>query len=101
MECLEKSFFEIKDIDKNGITFINGEAIVFKDCVKQRYKSNICIAERNIFAKPPYFEFFTPDKPTKILFDKTGLFSKSINLKNFRKMQNLLIDFGYSSYDLS
>jgi len=101
MKYLEKSFSEIKDIDSNGIIFTSGETIIFKDCIKQRYNSETCIAERDILAKPPYFEFFTPDKPTKIIFDKTELFSNSKNRKEFRKLQNLLIDFGYSSYDLS
>lgn len=101
MEYLERSFLEIKDIDSKGITFIDGTLIVFKDCIKQRYNSETCVAERDILAKPPYFEFFTPDKPTKIIFDRTGLFSNSKNLTNFRKLQNMIIDFGYSSYDLS
>lgn len=101
MKYLEKSFFEIKDIDSNGIIFTSGKTIIFKDCIKQPYNSETCIAERDILAKPPYFVFFTPDKPTKIIFDKTGLFSNSKNRKEFRKLQNLLIDFGYSSYDLS
>ena len=101
MKYLEKSFSEIKDIDSNGITFIDGDIIVFKDCIKQRYNSETCVAERDILAKPPYFKFFTPDKPTKIIFDKTGLFPNFKNLKEFRKLQNMIINFGYSSYDLS
>lgn len=101
MKYLEKSFFEIKDIDSNGITFTDGKLIIFKECIKQRYSSETCVAERNILANPPYFEFFTPDIPTKIVFDKIGLFSNSKNLKDFRKLQNMIIDFGYSSYDLS
>ncbi|MBE6902088.1 MAG: hypothetical protein E7478_06400 [Ruminococcaceae bacterium] len=101
MECLEKSFSEIEIIDKNRITFIDGEVIVFKECIKQHYNSETCVAERDILAKHPYFKFFTPDIPTKIIFDQTGLFSNLKNLNNFRNLQKMIIDFGYSSYDLS
>ena len=96
----EKSFSEIKKIDKNGITFTNGESIVFKACIKQDCNSKTCIAERDLFAQPPYFLFFTADRPTKILFNKKGIFSKSVNRKHFRELQSMIIEFGYSSYDL-
>lgn len=78
MESLERSFSEIKQIDRNGITFISGETIVFRECVKQRYNSETCVAERDLFAQPPYFLFFTPDKPTKVIFNKKGLCSKPV-----------------------
>lgn len=101
MNYLKYSFSEIKDIDKNGITFISGEIINFKECINRRYKSETCVAERDISAKPPYFEFFTPNKPIRIVFDKKGLFSKLKNSNYFLKLQMMIIEYGYSSYDLS
>ena len=101
MEYLEKNFSEIKDIDRIGITFKSGEKIIFKECIKQRYNSEICVADRDITAQPPYFEFFTPNKPIRIIFYKTGLFSRIRNRNNFLKLQMMITEYGYSSYDLS
>ena len=101
MEYLEKSFSEIKDIDRDKIIFISGESIVFNECIKQRYDSETCVAERDICANPPYFEFFTPEKPIRIVFDSKGLLSKFKNRNHFLKIQLMITEFGYSSYDLS
>lgn len=101
MEYIEKNYSQINEINKEGITFTDGQRIVFGDCVKGRYNSEKCVAERNICAKPPYFEFFTQDKPIRIVFNKNGFFSKSGNNKDFLKLQKTISDSGYSSYDLS
>lgn len=101
MEYLKYSFSEIKNINRNGIAFISGEKINFRECIKRRYNSETCVAERDISAKPPYFEFFTSNKPIKIVFDKKGLFSKLKNSNYFLKLQMMIIEYGYSSYDLS
>ena len=101
MEYMEKSFSEIKDIDRDHIIFISGESIIFKECIKQRYSSETCVAERDICAVPPYFEFYTPEKTIRVVFNSKGLFSKFKNRNNFRKMQMMISKFGYSSYDLS
>lgn len=101
MEYLKYSFSNIKNINRIGIAFISGEKINFKECIKRRYNSETCVAERDISAKPPYFEFFTPNKPIRIVFDKKGLFSKLKNSNYFLKLQMMIIEYGYSSYDLS
>lgn len=101
MKYLKYSFSEIKNINRNGITFISGEKIYFKECIKCRYNSETCVAERDISAKPPYFEIFTPNKPIRIIFDKKGLFSKLKNSNDFLKFQVIIIKYSYSSYDLS
>ncbi len=101
MEYYLKSYWDIVLIDKNGIVFENGGKINFDDCINQRYDSPTCVAERDITAVPPYFEFFTSDKPTRIVFNKKGFFSKNINKKNFIKFQMQINDKGYSTYDLS
>lgn len=101
MEYVERSFSEIRMIDNEGVTFNDGEIIVFKACIGRKYNSETCVAERNICAMPSYFEFFTPDKPVRIVFDKKGLFSKSVNHKNFLEFQMIINKMGYSTYDLS
>lgn len=101
MEYLEKNYFEIEAIDKKGITFKNRDRIVFMDCIGKRYNSETCVAERDCTASPPYFEFFTPNKSTRIIFNKKGLFSKSTNRKLFLELQMQINSMGYSSYDLS
>ena len=101
MEYIEKRYLDIEDVDKTGITFKNGEKIIFKECIKQRYNSETCVAERDLFAKPPYFVFFTSGRYTKVIFNKKGFFSKSNNRNDFRKLQMVIIELGYSSYDLS
>ena len=101
MEYLEIAFSEIEFINESGIVFKDGYIIVFNDCVNRRYNSETCVAERDICANPPYFEFFTSGKPTRIIFNKTGLLSKAINKKDFRNLQMSIVQFGYSSFDLS
>lgn len=101
MEYLEKDYSEIMVTDKRGIMFKNGDKIVFDDCIGRRYNSETCVAERDCTASPPYFEFFTPDKSTRIIFNKKGLFSKSLNRKRFIELQMQINQMGYSSYDLS
>lgn len=107
MNYVERRFSEIRMIDNEGITFNDGEMIVFKDCIGRKYNSKTCVAERDICAMPPYFEFFTPDRqsaegiPVRIVFDKKGLFSKSVNRKNFLEFQMKINKAGYLTYDLS
>ncbi len=107
MEYIERSFSQIKKIDNEGITFNDGEMIAFKNCIGRKYNSETCVAERDICAMPPYFEFFTPawraagGISVRIVFDKKGLFSKSVNRKNFLDFQMKINNVGYSTYDLS
>ena len=87
MEYIEKRYLDIKDVDKTGITFKNGEKIIFKECIKQRYNSETCVAERDLFAKPPYFVFFTSCRYTKVIFNKKGFFQNLITetiLENYK-----------------
>lgn len=101
MEYFEKNYFDIRTVDENGIFFVNEDKIIFADCIGKRYDSETCVAERDIVASPPYFEFFTPYKPTRIIFNKKGLFSKFINRRHFLRLQMKINDIGYSTYDLS
>ncbi len=101
MNHLEKNYSDIEKINEMGITFNNGNKIIFKDCIGNRYNSETCIAERNITASPPYFEFFTLDLPIRIIFNQKGILAKHKNNNNFRDLQKKINDMGYTSYDLS
>lgn len=100
MEYLIMSFSEIKSFDKKGIHFKNGDSISFAECIGKRYNSSTCVAERDILAIPPYFEFFSP-KPTRIVFNRKGILSGKQNHRDFLRFQCALNKLGYSTYDLS
>ena len=68
-----KKYSEIEKIGKDCIFFDDGTKIQINDCVRK--DTNTCIAERDITATPPYFDFFTGDK---IIFDKKGLFAQEV-----------------------
>lgn len=55
-----KKYSEIEKIGKDFIFFDDGTKIQINDCVRK--DTNTCIAERDITATPPYFDFFTGDK---------------------------------------
>ena len=82
MKYIIKSYYKIKKSDKDGIVFKDGYKIVFSECINSRFESDKCIAFRDITANPPYIEFFTKDKPTRVVFDRTGIF-KNNNEKIF------------------
>ena len=48
-----KSYSEIEKIEKNCINFIDGTKIQFDECIRR--DTNMCIAERDITATPPFF----------------------------------------------
>ncbi len=101
MEYLIMSFSDIKSIDKEGIHFKNGDSISFAECIGKRYNSSTCVAERDILALPPYFEFFSSIKPTRIIFDRKGILSEKQNHRDFLRFQGAINKLGYSTYDLS
>ncbi len=101
MEYLIISFSDIHSIDKRGIHFKNGNSISFAECIGKRYNSSTCVAERDILALPPYFEFFSPIKPTRIIFNRKGILSGIQNHRDFLRFQSALNKLGYSTYDLS
>lgn len=74
MDHVEKNYSQIKEITGEGITFTDGQSIAFGDCIKRRYDSEKCTAERNICAKPPYFEFLLPVSLSGSYSRKTGFF---------------------------
>ena len=96
----ERHFSEVKTVDGNGITFKDGTQILFRDC-GGLYDSETCVAERDVTAAPPYFSFSTPEQPTRIIFDRSGMFSASENRNDFRSLQLSIIKAGYKTFDLS
>lgn len=100
MKCKERHYSEIKAVDRNGITFEDGTEILFSECAGL-YDSETCVAERDVTASPPYFSFGTPDQPTKILFDRKGVFSAYKNRNEFRSLELSIIKAGYKTFDLS
>ena len=98
----EYSIKQVKTIDCNKIIFTDGFEIVFEDCINEWngfYNCNSkCIAERNILSNAPYFLFFTKER-TKIIFN-CGLFKRT-RKKAFQRFKNTIIQYGYTTYDLS
>ncbi|EXM37994.1 hypothetical protein RASY3_16970 [Ruminococcus albus SY3] len=91
-----RSYTDIVSFDDDGITFSSGDRIIFSECGEDN-----CVAERDIYAKPPYIEFYTTDRHTKVVFDRTGLLSQTVNEREFIKLQSIINEAGYKSYDLS
>lgn len=101
----EKSFSDILTVDKNGITFKDSKNVSFDECAANFKAANSlsiskCVAERDITADPPYFPFYT-SKKLKLVFDRSGLFSKSRNKKAFIDLQLKILKTGFTTYDLS
>ena len=98
MKGLVKSYTDIVSLDSEGITFSSGEKILFAECCSENGK---CVAERDICAEPPYFEFYTGERHAKILFNRKGLLSNTVNEREFIKLQRFIDEAGYKAFDLS
>jgi len=88
---------EITEINESGITFCDGEKLMFEECITP--SAPFCVAKRDITAKPTYFDFNV--KNIRIIFDYKGIMSKSKKQKAFYKLQADIQKYGYRSYDLS
>ena len=102
------NYKSIKCIEKDGIIFSDGFKIIFHDCINafaKHYTSfkdvTTCIAERNILAQPPYFQFYLYDMDIKIIFDNKGLFAKKRSIKHFQSFQLKIKNFGLKTFDLT
>ena len=102
------NYKSIKFIEKEGILFSDGFKIIFQDCIngfEKHYNSfkdvTNCIAERNILAQPPYFQFYLNNMNVKIIFDCKGLFSKKRSIKQFQSFQLKIKNLGYKTFDLT
>ena len=96
------SCYNIISMDGFGITFKNGDHMLFSDCAGRdsRY-SEKCVGERNALADPPYIEFFTPGGNIRVVFNKTGILEKKKNQKYFGKFHIDIQEYGFTTFDLS
>ncbi len=95
-------YSKITGMDNSGILFGEEESIFFQECAQNFARfypesSGRCVAERNISAQPPYFEFYTCGKSMIVVFDELG---KNTH-KAFHEFQEKLESYGYTTYDLT
>lgn len=101
-----KSITDVVSISGTGILFSGDIDVSFPECAENfhaehKNSSMNCIGERDISAEPPYFEFYTGSNHIRVIFDYTGFFVKSKNIKSFHDMQKYISVSGYTTYDLS
>ncbi len=92
---------DIAAIDEAGIRFRDGTYMTFEACAGPSPTLR-CIGERDLFAHPPYIEFYAKGRPVRITFPCHGLADNwgDKNKKAFRDLQKHLQALGYSTYDL-
>ena len=100
-----KSISELLTVDRDGITFIDGERVSFEECAENfktahSLSQSKCVSERDITADPPYFLFYT-EKRLKLLFDSRGISPTRKNKKAFIELQLKIQEAGFTTYDLS
>ena len=98
MKYKKKSYTDIEKVDENGILFLSGEVLDLRECAKD---GTCCVGERDIEAEPPYFDFYSTDKPIRVVFDRKGLLSDIVNVREFQKLNSLITNAGFSTLDLS
>jgi hypothetical protein len=99
----EKEFSEIARVDRNGIMFKDGHKIAFCDCINNWNGDEKYVAVRDISAEPPYMEFPSAVKPTRIIFPKRRriLLMWITNEDEFRNLRAKIEKYGYVTFDLS
>ncbi len=98
---------EIMLISKEGISLNSFGFINFKECAYnfKQTKGGLdkCVGERDITDLS--FTFYTSPKPIKLKFIKRNKFIELISRENtisrFHKLQNQIINYGYSTRDMS
>lgn len=101
-----KSIFQVIKMDEQKIVFSDGEILEFSECVKifntiYLDSNSKCVAQRNITANPPYFEFYANPMHLKIIFDYKGFFKKFKTEKAVHSFQKQILKSGFTTYDLS
>lgn len=104
---MDYDYRKIKSIDSDGIVFLDGNKILFDECIKNWAEENRiestdsrCIAERNATANLAYFLFFSTEK-VKVTFRHSIFPWSKRHKKAFLKLQKEINQYGYSSYDIS
>lgn len=90
-------FTEIVEMNPDKICFRDGTELLFADFMK----GHSYVADRNILAIPPSFWFINEEKQIRISFPKRILFWKGKNRTAFHHFQKKLLEFGYTTRDLS
>lgn len=99
---------EIAEITSKGILLKNGMFIDFSACAESFKETNHqssgkCVGEREISFLS--FTFYANPKPIMIKFLPRNklieFFSPNNTLKRFHSLQNKVIYFGYTTYDLT
>lgn len=89
-----KEYSDIKSIDKKAIVFNDFSTFFFDEigCGDR---------DRKIDAEPPYFSFKTDYIELRIVFNKTGRYSKKKNIEDFYELYKRLNEVGQTTRDLS
>jgi len=98
---------EIMGISKEGISLKSFQFINFKECAynfkQTEGGSGKCVGEREIADLS--FTFYTSPKPIMIKFIEKSRFIEFISKKNtisrFHKLQKEIVDYGYSTWDMT
>ena len=106
---MNKTYFELVNITPEGITVKSKKNIMrirFDECAKKYAQKNFlgqskCVAERDV--TKCCFTFYT-DPQITVIFKKSffkDLFSSKNSTSKFFELQQAIIKYGYTSYDLS
>ncbi|TNJ64884.1 hypothetical protein FE784_17795 [Paenibacillus hemerocallicola] len=87
----EEIIVDFKECNKNWIAYHKRNNKWTEEKYEQFRRQSKCVGQRDICAKPPYFEFFT--KP----FTNVEL----RNQKEFAALQKMIRDAGWTTFDLS
>lgn len=101
-----KSITDVVSVSETGISFAGDIVISFPECAENFHAehgntSMNCAGERDISAKPPYFEFYTGSNHIKVIFNRKGFLARAKNIGLFHDMQKHISVSGYTTYDLS
>lgn len=100
-----KSFVDITEINETGIFFADGSKIDFKECIRNNKLNgrSRCVAGRNACADPPFMEFLTSGRPTRVLFcsSRSLFFKRQKTHEAIRSMQLQIEAFGYGTADMT
>lgn len=103
----EYNCFDIVNIDKNGILFMDETFVDFEECRYEWAKEHnisisetVCVASRVYEGELCYFVFYSNEK-IKLLFNVSGFFRRRKGEKKFQELQVLLNRYGYTSYDMT
>ncbi len=99
---------EMSHISPKGIALRNGMYIDFIECTKVWAEANAlekttCVGERDITDLS--FTFYSLPKPIMIKFIEKGrlaeIFSKPNAVFRFHDLQNKILEYGFSTFDMS